>query len=91
MSKATIIDFIVKNSSISKAQAEQVLESLFTVISNDLVKDSEASIPGIGTFKLKETAERQGRNPATGEAMTIAAGKKIAFKAAKKLKDLCCD
>ncbi|WP_449263660.1 HU family DNA-binding protein [Escherichia coli] len=44
-------------------------------------------MPGFGKFAVKDRPERQGRNPATGEAMTIAASKKVSFTAAKGLKD----
>jgi DNA-binding protein HU-beta len=51
------------------------------------VKGEEVSIPGFGKFTVKDRPEREGRNPGTGEAITIAASKKVAFTAAKGLKD----
>ncbi|RSU64367.1 HU family DNA-binding protein, partial [Sphingomonas sp. S-NIH.Pt3_0716] len=50
-------------------------------------KGEEISLPGFGKFKVKDTPERSGRNPSTGEAITIAASKKITFTPAKALKD----
>ena len=45
------------------------------------------SLSGFGSFSVRERKERQGRNPATGQTMTIAASKNVGFKAAKALKD----
>lgn len=47
----------------------------------------EVSLPGFGKFRLKDRPARAGRNPATGEAITIAASKKLTFTPAKALKD----
>ena len=50
-------------------------------------KDAEVAVAGFGSFEVKEIAEHQGRNPATGETITIAASKKVTFSAAKAMKD----
>jgi DNA-binding protein HU-beta len=49
---------------------------------------AEVSLPGFGKFEVKETAEREGRNPASGEKIKIAASKKLTFSSAKSVKDL---
>jgi hypothetical protein len=49
---------------------------------------AEVSLPGFGKFKIKETSEREGRNPANGEKIKIAASKKLIFSSAKAVKDL---
>lgn len=72
---------------ISKKDAEAYTKEVFSALSGQLAVGEEVSIAGFGKFSVKDTAERQGRNPATGEAVTIAASKKVSFKAAKQLKD----
>lgn len=71
----------------SEADAKTAINALFDQIAAAAAKGEEVSIPGFGKFAVKDRPERQGRNPATGEAMTIAASKKVAFTAAKGLKD----
>lgn len=72
---------------ISKKDAETYTKEVFAAIAGDLSVGEEVNIAGFGKFSVKETAERQGRNPATGASITIAASSKPAFKAAKQLKD----
>ena len=71
----------------SEADAKKTITAVFDQIANAAAKGEEVSIPGFGKFAVKDRPERQGRNPATGAAMTIAASKKVAFTPAKGLKD----
>lgn len=71
----------------SEAQAKAAIAAVFEQIANAAAKGDEVSIAGFGKFSVKDRPERQGRNPSTGEAMTIAASKKISFTPAKGLKD----
>lgn len=71
----------------SEAEAKAAITAVFEQIASAAAKGEEVSIPGFGKFAVKDRPERQGRNPATGEAMTIAASKKVSFAAAKGLKD----
>lgn len=71
----------------SEADAKKAITAVFDQIANAAAKGEEISIPGFGKFAVKDRPERQGRNPATGAAMTIAASKKVAFTPAKGLKD----
>ncbi len=71
----------------NEADAKKAITAVFDQIADAAAKGEEVSIPGFGKFVIKDRPERQGRNPATGEAMTIAASKKVAFTAAKGLKD----
>ena len=71
----------------NEADAKKAITAVFDQIADAAAKGEEVSIPGFGKFAVKDRPERQGRNPATGEAMTIAASKKVAFTAAKGLKD----
>ncbi len=71
----------------NEADAKKAITAVFDQIADAAAKGDEVSIPGFGKFAVKDRPERQGRNPATGEAMTIAASKKVSFTAAKGLKD----
>lgn len=71
----------------SEADAKVAVLAVFEAIGNAAVKGEEVAIPGFGKFSVKDRPERQGRNPATGEAITIAAAKKVSFTPAKGLKD----
>lgn len=72
---------------LSKADAKKIVEAVFADITDAVAKGDEVSINGFGKFKVKDTPERQGRNPATGEAITIAASRKISFAPAKQVRD----
>ena len=71
----------------SEAQAKAAVAAVFEQIAGAAAKGEEVSIAGFGKFAVKDRPERQGRNPSTGEAMTIAASKKVSFTPAKGLKD----
>ena len=71
----------------SEAEAKAAIAAVFDQIASAAAKGEEVSIAGFGKFSVKDRPERQGRNPSTGEAMTIAASKKVSFKPAKGLKD----
>jgi len=69
------------------ADAKKAITAVFDQIANAAAKGEEVSIPGFGKFAVKDRPERQGRNPSNGEAITIAASKKVAFTPAKGLKE----
>ncbi|KQO12178.1 HU family DNA-binding protein [Sphingomonas sp. Leaf242] len=71
----------------NEASAKAAITAVFDQIAGAAAKGEEVSIPGFGKFAVKDRPERQGRNPATGDAITIAASKKVAFTPAKGLKD----
>ena len=71
----------------SEVDAKKAIAAVFEQIAAAAAKGEEVAIPGFGKFAVKDRPEREGRNPSTGEAMTIAASKKVAFTAAKGLKD----
>ena len=66
---------------------DAALKSFTNVVSDTLQKKDKVQLIGFGTFEVKATAEREGRNPKTGEAIKIAAAKKPSFSASKVLKD----
>jgi len=71
----------------SDADAKKAITAVFDQIASAAGKGEEVAIPGFGKFAVKDRPERQGRNPSNGEAITIAASKKVAFTPAKGLKD----
>jgi len=82
-----IADKIAAEQNITKAQAKAIVEGVFRQITDAAKAGAETSIPSFGKFKVKATPEREGRNPATGAAMKIAASTKLTFAPAKALKD----
>jgi len=79
--------FIAATTGTSEADAKKTVTAVFDQIAAAAAKGEEVTISGFGKFVVKDRPEREGRNPATGEAMTIAASKKMSFTAAKGLKD----
>jgi DNA-binding protein HU-beta len=72
---------------IPKKQAEAVLTVLVGLVVKHLKKGERIRIVGLGILQVRKRAARMGRNPATGEAIKIKASKKVAFRAAKELKE----
>jgi len=70
-----------------KKQADTVLADVFDAIVTHLKSGDRVRIGGLGIIEVKDRPARAGRNPATGETIQIAASKKVAFRAAKELKD----
>ena len=86
--KSEIIDHLTNNvDGLTKRQAGDAVDALVGFVTDALADGDKVTIPGFGTFQVSESAERQGRNPKTGEPMTIAARKNARFKAGKGLKD----
>lgn len=78
---------VAEESGLTKAQAKSAVEAVFKAVTDAAIAGEETSIPGFGKFKIKETAEREGRNPATSATVTISASKKLTFTPAKAVKD----
>lgn len=87
MTKKELISAIAEKTEMTKKDTELMVNTLIETVSESLVDGEEVAISGLGKFSVKERAERTGRNPQTGEAITIAASKVPAFKASKTLKD----
>ena len=72
---------------VTKKAAAEAVDAIFDCITGNLARGERVQIPGFGTFNVSERAAREGRNPATGEPMHIAASKSVRFKPGKGLKD----
>ena len=78
---------IAEDQELSKKQAEAILTDLVDRITRHLKKGERVRIVGLGILQVRKRAARVGRNPATGEEIQIKASKKVAFRAAKELKE----
>ena len=78
---------VAEDHEMAKKQAEAVLTSMVDLIVKHLKKGDRIRIGGLGILVVRRRAARMGRNPATGEAIKIKASKKVAFRAAKDLKE----
>ncbi|MEH7681969.1 HU family DNA-binding protein [Priestia megaterium] len=87
MKKAELIDAVATKSELTKQDSKKAVDALFETISNTLAKEEKIQLIGFGTFEVRERAARTGRNPQTGEEMTIPASKVPAFKPGKELKE----
>ena len=87
MTKSDIIAEIANKSNLTKADAEKALNSFVEITKDTLKKEGRLALAGFGSFIVSERKERQGRNPQTGETMTIKASKAVRFRAGKALKE----
>ena len=86
MNKTELVNAVATKSELTKQDSKKAVDALFESISNTLAKEEKIQLLGFGTFEVRERAERTGRNPQTGEEMTIPASKVPAFKPGKELK-----
>ena len=87
MTKSELIAAIASKSDLPKTTVADALSALTDTIVDSMRKGEKVSWSGLGTFDLSERAARKGRNPQTGEEISIAPSKSVKFKAAKALKD----
>jgi integration host factor subunit alpha len=87
LTKERIIDNIFNSSDLSKTRSRQVVESLLEFIKKALESGEDVLISGFGKFCVKEKNERRGRNPATGNDLTLGARRVIKFKCSGVLRD----
>ena len=87
MNKTDLINVVAAEANLSKKDADAAVTATLAAIANALKEGDKVQLIGFGTFEVKEVAEREGRNPKTGETIKIPACKKPAFTASKLLKD----
>ena len=88
MNKAELVAAMAEKTGMKKNDAEKALKAFIDVVTEELKKEHKVQVVGFGTFEVSMRAEREGRNPRTGETMKIAASKAPKFKAGKALKDM---
>ena len=87
MNKTELIDSVAAKTGASKAKTAEMLDAMMASVKESLAKNESVQLIGFGTFEVTERAAREGRNPATGAAMQIAAKKVVKFKVGKALAD----
>jgi DNA-binding protein HU-beta len=91
MNKTELITKLAKKTGLTQAKAAEAVDALFNakkgIVAVELDAGRKVAVPGFGTFTTRKRSARQGRNPATGKAITIAARKYPAFKVGKTLKE----
>jgi len=88
MKKTELIDAMAKESGLSKKDTSAALDAFVKVLSEDLKAGNKTLLSGFGTFETARREARTGKNPLTGETITIAASTNAKFKAAKALKEM---
>ncbi len=87
MNKAELIETVAQAADMSKSDATRAVDAVTQAITDTLKKDEQVAIVGFGTFSLRKRAARSGRNPRTGETISIKASNVPGFKPGKALKD----
>src|SRR5262245_57852212 len=87
MTKTELIQKVTEATGQNKAEAERNVDAVISAISSALERGERLDLRGFGTFRVRETKARQGRNPATGEVIAIAAKRVPVFKPSKDLSE----
>ena len=87
MNASDLADRVAHTHGLSKPESRKLVEGVLAAIVEAAVAGEEVALSGFGKFKVKDSPAREGRNPATGEPIQIAAAKKLGFTPAKALKD----
>ncbi len=87
MNKQELISTVAEHAGLSRGDASKAVEAVFDTISSSLKKGDEVRLVGFGTFSISKRKASTGRNPRTGEPMTIKASTQPKFRAGKGLKD----
>ena len=87
MKKSDLVDAIAEKTGVPKAQAQTIVEEVFEQIATALSKSDKIDLRGFGTFSVKDSAARTGRNPQTGAPIQIPARRVPGFKPGKELKE----
>ena len=87
MNKTDLVNVVADATELTKKDVDAVITATVNAITDALKAGDKVQLIGFGTFEVKDAAEREGRNPKTGEIIKIAASKKPGFSASKALKD----
>lgn len=86
LTKADLVESIITQVRISRADAKKLVDAMFDEIRECLASNEVVKISGFGNFELRDKKQRPGRNPKTGEEIPISARRVVSFKAGQKLK-----
>ena len=87
MNKTELVEKVAESAGLTKTQAEAAINAFVETITDGLKAGDKITLKGFGTFEVRQREAREGRNPRTGETMTIAASKAPAFKSSSALKN----
>ena len=86
LTKAQLAEKLFDNIGLNKREAKDMVDAFFDLIAQELVKGNDVKISGFGNFQLRAKSPRKGRNPRTGELISIEARRVVTFHASHKLK-----
>ncbi len=87
MNKKELVDAVAAKAEITKAEAQKVVNAVFSAVYDGLAADGKVVLPGFGSFAVRSRSARVGRNPRTGEQIKIQAARVPTFKPGKEMKD----
>ncbi|MCD6534919.1 MAG: integration host factor subunit alpha [Deltaproteobacteria bacterium] len=87
MTKADLIDTVCEENGFSKRESAKIVENMFDIIKETLENGENVKLSGFGSFNIQHKRARRGRNPQTGESMTISARRILSFKASNVLRE----
>ncbi len=87
MTKTELINEVANKTGLTKKDSEKAVAAVIESVTDALVAGDKVQLVGFGTFEVRDRAAREGKNPATGESISIPATKVPAFKAGKALKE----
>lgn len=87
MTKADIVEKIHNNTGMTQKESAEMVEAVFSIMKSTLETGETLKISGFGSFVVKQKNDRRGRNPQTGEAITIEARRILTFKPSTVLRD----
>ena len=90
MTKTELVAHLAKETGLTKTSAQKALEAILAQTTKTLKKEGRFALAGLGAFIVVKRAKRQGRNPHTGQPVTIKAHKAVRFRPSKILKDALC-
>ena len=87
MTKADMVELVYEQIGVSKREAARIVETIFDIIKETLERGDNVKISGFGSFNLQHKKPRRGRNPQTGEEITISARRVLSFKSSNVLRE----
>jgi len=86
MTKADIVEIIMAGTGLAKRDSAEIMETVFSIIKSTLEQGENLKLAGFGNFQVKQKNDRRGRNPQTGESITISSRRVVTFKPSALLK-----
>ena len=87
MTKADMVELVYEQIGVSKREAARVVETIFDIVKETLERGENVKISGFGSFNIQHKKPRRGRNPQTGEEITISARRVLSFKVSNVLRE----